>query len=342
MLKIEVINSSAALRCALVLSCLKRIPFLVANLSAEGRGFNEEYLAAVRTLGRIAGAKIEGNRAGSSELRFIPRTDKTAVHDSEISFAVRSPAPAVPVLQAAILASLGAGTSRQFNLKGCTELGSAQGSGYAIRVWSRALSAIGVHVNISREQIGFAPAGDGRMSAVLLPLSSELMPLDARQRATLRGVYGRILISRLANDFAMRCRQKTESLLQEQGLYAEIEIERSNSVSGGLELELVADFSLLAAGFTVVKESGTSPEEVAERGVGLLGGFLASGAAVQSHLAEQIALPLALCPGISSFSTDRISERLIEVLTVARAFRPHIEVGIDGQVGSGGTVTVSA
>jgi RNA 3'-terminal phosphate cyclase (ATP) len=342
LLKIDVINSGEALRCALVLSCLKRIPFKVVNLSGEGRGLNEEHLAAVRTLGRIADAKIEGNRAGSSELCFVPSNKKPAVDDSEIHFAVRSPVPAVPVLQAAILASLGAGSSRQFRLKGCTELRSAQGAGYAIRVWSRVLSAIGIRVNIERGQIGFAPAGGGRMSAVLLPLSGELMPLDARQRATLRGIQGRILVSRLANDIALRCRQKTESLLQEQGLYGEIEIERSNGVSGGLELELVADFSLLAAGFTVVKESGTSPEEVAEGGVGLLSGFLASGAAVQSHLAEQIALPLALCPGISSFSTDRISERLIEVLTVVRAFLPHIHLGIDGRVGSAGTVTVSA
>ncbi|HEX5513064.1 MAG TPA: RNA 3'-terminal phosphate cyclase, partial [Gammaproteobacteria bacterium] len=67
--------------------------------------------------------------------------------------------------------------------------------------------------------------------------------------------------------------------------------------------------------------------------------FLASGAALDRYIVDQLLLPLALAQGESALSTARISPHLLTNCAVIQAFLP-VAIDIDGEPGSPGVVRV--
>ena len=58
------------------------------------------------------------------------------------------------------------------------------------------------------------------------------------------------------------------------------------------------------------------------------------------HLADQLILPMAMAEGTSRIHTSAITRHLVTNVEVVRVFLP-VEVGVVGEIGRPGTVTVA-
>jgi RNA 3'-terminal phosphate cyclase (ATP) len=67
--------------------------------------------------------------------------------------------------------------------------------------------------------------------------------------------------------------------------------------------------------------------------------FLSGEAAIEHHLADQLLIPLALAPGESFFSTNKVTQHLITNAAVVGKFL-KVKIAIGGEIGSPGKVTV--
>ena len=124
------------------------------------------------------------------------------------------------------------------------------------------------------------------------------------------------------------------------GLNANVKRIVCDSPSPGTMVFLRAMFSKTTAGAFALGARGKPSETVADEAVGSLLEFLASGAAVDAHAADQLITLAALCDRQSRLTTERITDHLrtnAEVITQMTGR----EVRIEGQSGKPGTVTVA-
>ncbi len=328
------------LRSALALSTVTGKAFRMENIRAGRRkpGLAAQHLACVHGAAKISNAKVSGDRAGSAELSFAPKR----VRPGQYSFRIRTAGSAALLAQTVGLPLALAGEGSRLTLGGGTHVPWSPTVGFLNDVWTPALDALGLRFSTELTRAGYYPKGGGELELMVHPAHGPLMPLDAEARASLHGLAARITISRLPEEIARRCRERTDALLGANGLFAEWELLRLPAAGSGVCLELVANFGLLSAGFSALGERGKPAEKLAEEAVDALAGFLASGAAVEAHLADQLVVPLALTPGESRFSTNRVTSHLMTVLEVVRVFLPEVEVRVAGEPGGPGTVYVKA
>ncbi len=326
------------LRAALSLSAITGSAFRMERIRAGRKkpGLAAQHLACVRAAAKISGARVSGDGAGSQELSFRPGKLKAG----EYKFRVRTAGSAALVAQTVALPLSAAGGSSTVTVGGGTHVEWSPSAGYLTDVWCRAVSALGLHVGARLSRAGYYPKGGGEILLSVRQRQNPVMPLDAAVRGSLRGVRGKLVVSRLPEDVVRRCRGRADVLLGESGLFAEWTSERLPAASPGICLEIFADFGVLSAGFLSLGKRGKPAEQLAEEAVGALVSFLGSGAAVEMHLADQLVLPLALAPGASRFSVERISSHLLTVLDVVRLFLPDVEVAVKGESGEPGQVQI--
>jgi len=326
------------LRAALTLSMATGRGFRMEKIRAGRKkpGLAAQHLTCVRAAARVSGARVSGDRAGSGELSFSPGR----VRPGEYSFRIRTAGSTALVVQTVALPLALAGGPSRLSVTGGTHVPWSPTAGYLSGVWARAMGAMGLRISVGLAGAGYYPKGGGRLEVVVDRARGPLVPLEALERGSLHGLGGRLTISRLPGDVAERCRVRADGLLQAGGHYADWRIERLPAPGPGVCLELTAGFGLLSAGFSAIGERGKPAERLAEEAAGALIEFLASGAALEEHLADQLVVPLALAGGESRFSTGRVTPHLLTVAEVARAFLPGLKIDIEGEPGEPGTVRV--
>lgn len=328
------------LRAALVLSAATGKAFRIENIRA-GRtrpGLAAQHLTCVRAAARLCGARVSGDRAGSGELSFRPGR----VRPGRYEFRVRTAGSAALVAQTAALPLALAGEASSLTVVGGTHVPWSPTAGYLAEVWRPAADALGLRFDVGLNRAGYYPKGGGELHVAVHPARRPLLPLDAAARGALHRLDARVTISRLPGEIAERCRRRAEGMLRENGLYAEWEVLRPPAASPGVCLEFVAGFGLLSAGFGSVGKRGERAEVLAEEAVGELIAFLASGAAIEPHLADQLVVPLALAGGESRFTTNRVTPHLLTVAEVARTFLPGATIEVEGRPGEAGSVSLAA
>jgi RNA 3'-terminal phosphate cyclase (ATP) len=327
------------LRSALTLSAALGRSFRMEKIRAgrEKPGLAAQHLACVHAAARLSGARVSGDRAGSLEVSFSPGKLRPGRYSSR----VRTAGSAALVAQTAALPLALAGGESRLTVGGGTHVPWAPTAGYLTDVWAPAAESLGLRTSLRLERAGYYPNGGGELVMTVHPARRPLMPLEAVARGSLRRLRARLAVSRLPGHVVERCRGRAEALIVQNGLFADWEVLRLPAASPGVCLELVAEFGVLSAGFGSLGRPGKPAEKLAEEAVGALAAFLASGAAVDHHLADQLVVPLALAPGTSSFSVDRLTGHLLTVVQLVRCFLPEVEISVEGQAGGPGTVQVA-
>jgi len=326
------------LRAALSLAVITGRAFRMERIRA-GRsrpGLAAQHLACVRAAAEISGGRVSGDRAGSQELSFRPGK----VRPGDFRFRVRTAGSAALVAQTVALPLALAEGDSSVSIAGGTHVAWSPSAGYLAGVWCRAIGAVGLHVVARTERAGYYPRGGGELSLAVRHSLHPVMPLDAVVRGALRGVRAALTVSRLPEKTARACRDSADALLKESGLFADWSSERLPASSPGIALEIFADFGVISVGFAALGDRGKPAGRLAEGAAGALNSFLGSGAAVDMHLADQLVVPLALAPGISRISTERVTGHLLTVAEVTRLFLPEAEISIEGARGEPGIVQV--
>jgi RNA 3'-terminal phosphate cyclase (ATP) len=325
------------LRTALALSCLTGKPFRIVRIRKGRRrpGLMPQHLAAVHAAARIAGAQTEGDAPGSTELRFAPGE----VRAGAFSFDIGTAGSATLVLQAVIPPLLFAGGRSSVELTGGTHVPWSPSFHYLSEVFAPMLARLGGRLSLAAERFGFYPRGGGRVRCVVEAAKS-LSPLALDGPGRLLRVSGVSAVANLPLSIARRQREAALALLGEEEIDAGIDLAEVPAAGKGTFLFLSAESEHALAGFTALGALGKRAEAVGEEAAGELLCHRRSGAALDPHLADQLAVCLALAAGESSFTTSAVTRHLLTNLWVCGRFLP-LRADVEGEEGGPGRVRIA-
>ncbi|WP_374567460.1 RNA 3'-terminal phosphate cyclase [Ideonella sp.] len=328
------------LRTGLALAMCTGQPLRIHSIRAKRAkpGLMRQHLSCVQAAQAVSGATVSGAELGSSALQFEPG----AVRAGDYRFAVGTAGSCTLVLQTVLPVLMRAEASSRIELSGGTHNPMAPPFHFIERCFAPLLKRMGVGLALQLRRHGFYPAGGGEAVATIAPAEHGLQPFDLLHRGALREAYAECLVPGLSRGVANRelstlgeamgwspDQLHTPAVRQDEG--------PGNALMATLAYEQVTEL------VTAFGEKNRSAESVAAAVVAELRAFQASAAAVGPHLADQLALPLALAVHDSgraaAYGFTELTEHARTNFQVIEAFLP-VRCETQG-AGDGWRVTIS-
>jgi RNA 3'-terminal phosphate cyclase (ATP) len=325
------------LRTSLALAVVTGKPFRLYNIRA-GRpkpGLQPQHLMSVRAAAAIGKAEVRGAALGSRELTFKPG----AVQSGSYNFAIGTAGATGLVLHTVYLplALYGTGAS-ELTLQGGTHVTTSPCFHFLDVTWRAYLEAIGLRVRLKLVRPGFYPRGGGLVEVQIQP-TPRLRGLRLLERKPITKVTGISAVASLPDEIGRRQARRTVNRLRCTSLPVDIRQETWTNGPGTV-LALQLDTAPAPTLFFGLGTKGKPAERVADEAVDQLLDYLhAAPAAVDSHSADQIVLPLALAEGPSEFSVAAVTQHLLTNIDVIRRFVAR-EITCSGEEGSPGMVRI--
>ena len=314
------------LRSALTLSMITGQPFRIADIRANRSkpGLMRQHLVAVQSAAHICSAQLTHAEVGSSTLTFVPGKIKSG----DYNFAIGTAGSCTLVLQTLLLALSHADGPSTVRISGGTHNPMAPTVQFLQHAYARALKAIGVNVDIMLERSGFYPAGGGVVVASVTPhLALEKIALTERgERVCGRAEAVVAAITREIGERELKVVGAEMGWDSAQLFLNELPAEQGpgNAVIITLENGSVTEV------FSAIGEKAVRAELVAKRAVRETRAYIASGAAVGEHLADQLMLPLAVAGG-GCYTASAISQHAVTNAEVIARFLPvNVRFEVDG------------
>lgn len=326
------------LRTALSLSLLTGRPVELRKIRA-GRprpGLQPQHLKAVEAAARISGSSVEGASLGSSRLLFRPRPARPGSYQVDIGTAGSTSL----VLQTVVYPLAFCSHPSVLTLSGGTHVPWAPCFDYLQLHWCTFLRRMGIQVELALVRAGFYPRGGGQIHARIEPTRT-VQPLSLLRRGTLQRVIVLSAVGQLPLEIAQRQARQARQRLEPLGAPVETQIRQLPAGSPGSFLLLLARFTESQFCAAALGERGKPAERVADEAVDALLSFLATEAAVDEHLADQLVIPMALACGRSELAIARITPHLLTNLWVVQQFL-CCRVEVIGQPGQPGRVCLEA
>ncbi len=311
------------LRSSLTLSLVTGRPFRIDNIRA-GRakpGLLRQHLTAVRAVAEIGSADVDGATLGSSCVQFRPG----AVRGGDYSFSIGTAGSTTLVLQTVLLPLALAGTVSRLVLGGGTHNESAPPFEFLQHAFLPLLRRIGFSVSAKLVRHGFFPAGGGEIEVSVFPPGQPLRPLAVEARGVRIGRNAEAIVSALPEDIAARELAVLGRRLDwPPDALATRSIPRGRG-PGNVVVVTVAHANVTEV-FTGFGRIGLPAEQVAGDVAAEALAYLASGAAVGPHLADQLLLPMALGAGGSFVTTALTAHTTTNIDTLRRFLDVATEV----------------
>jgi RNA 3'-terminal phosphate cyclase (ATP) len=326
------------LRTALALSAVTGQGFEITKIRARRArpGLGPQHLAAVRAASLICDAKVGGAFDGSPDLRFEPG----ALRSGDFKFEIATAGAATLVLQT-IVAPLATVPGRSHaSVTGGTHVPSSPSYHYLARHWAAVVARMGLVPRFELVRAGFYPPGGGEIRADVSPWTRPA-GLELETRGALVEIVGTsgAREAQQKGDLARRLADAARDRLWEarrlESRWEQIDLA---AASPGSFLLLEAVFEQGRAAFGFLGERGLRPEVLGDRAARTLLRFLEGDAAVDAHLADQLAVPLAIGGGGGRVRTDSVTSHLETVATIVSLF--GIGARVDGRRGGPGTLEV--
>lgn len=288
------------LRTALASSLLTSVPFRIEKIRA-GRhrpGLLSQHLTAVEAAAEIGSARTEGAELGSELLVFEPGD----VRSGRFHFDIGTAGSTGLVLQTVLLPLLTTDDESELVITGGTHNQGGPPFEFLDLSFTPLLRRMGADLSLSLERYGFYPAGGGRIRARIG--NATWTRIDLPERGPVRSLRARSLVSRLPVSIAQR-----ELAVVEKGLavpkdgLTPLVVEAD---SPGNALLIMVTCEEVTTVFTGFGKRGLPAEDVASRTVAEARHYLDYSIAVDTHLADQLLLPVTQSGG-GSFVTSQLS-----------------------------------
>jgi RNA 3'-terminal phosphate cyclase (ATP) len=305
------------LRTALSLSIITGQAIQIKSIRAKRKtpGLMRQHLTAVNAALAISGAEVNGAQVGSTELSFNPGK----MQGGDYHFNIGTAGSCTLVLQTVLPALLMAKQDSRIVITGGTHNTMSPPFHFLQRAFIPLLNRMGVEVALQLNRFGFYPAGGGEITATIKP-STRLMPLHLESRGEQVKAYAESYFAALPAHIAERelavVKQKL-SWNDEQLLMREI----NRNQGPGNVLLITLEHEHITEVFTGFAERGVAAEVVAKGAVSAAQKYMVSNAAVSSHLADQLLLPMALAGG-GSFTATEWSQHAATNAEVIQRFLP--------------------
>ena len=305
------------LRSALTLSMITGQGFVIENIRANRSkpGLMRQHLVAVQAAASVCGASVSGAEPGSKNLRFVPGPVKAG----DYQFAIGSAGSCTLVLQTLLPALLFGGAPSTVRISGGTHNPLAPPVHFLQRAYCRAMKAMGADIQIDLERFGFYPAGGGVVVAKVAPCAA-LQPLFLMERGERVAGYAEAFFAAVPASVGKR---ELECVGTALGWSDENLLMRGlpDNQGPGNALLITLEHEHATEIFSAFGEKMVRAESVAKSALGEAKRFIASGAAVGEHLADQLMLPMALAGG-GAFTADTVSLHATTNAEVIARFLP--------------------
>lgn len=319
------------LRTSLSLATILKRPVQINNIRANRKnpGLAAQHLTAVKAAAVICEAHVIGDELGSTRLTFEPQSRPiSGLYEFDVSEAREggSAGAATLVLQTILLPLALAEGSSTVILKGGTHVAWSPSFHYLNEVYLPAVACLGIHAIAELKAWGWYPAGQGEIRVEIAGKPSadnDEAPDNTVQwlePGELQQVAGVAVASSLPAHIAQRMSDHATRQLQKAGIPAAIDPKRVRSVSPGAGIFLTAEYTFNRAGFGAIGKKGKPAEYVAEDVVEALLAFHKSGAAIETHLADQLILPIAATGANVTFSAQSLSRHTMTNIWVVERF----------------------
>lgn len=301
------------LRTSLSLSVLLGAELEIHSIRA-GRskpGLAAQHVTCVRAAAAICRAEVRGAEVGSQTVRFAPAALRGGQYVFDVSAVKPSAGSVGLVLQTVLPALLYAAEPSHLVLRGGTNVPWSPCFEYLRDVFLPTVERAGVRATIERLRGGWYPAGGGELSVAITPLRAPLRPFLMPKPGPLRRLSVTSTVSAGLPEHILK-RQTNAAL---QCLPSELSrrakrVEERPEGGPGTCLCLAAEHERGHAGASALGERGKPAETVGKEAGAALADYLASGAAVDRHLADQLLLYAALAEGESVISGECCTEHL--------------------------------
>jgi RNA 3'-terminal phosphate cyclase (ATP) len=288
-------------------------------------GLRPQHVTAVEAAAALSGAVVEGVDVGSDSFRFDPG-DGPLPADDAVEATVGTAGSLTLLFD--VLLPLAAVTGAPFTVTatGGTDVAWSPPFAFLRRVKLPLLAAGGWDATVRLDRRGFYPAGGGRARLSVAP--SRPTPLRLDGPADPRAVrVDAVATESLADaEVAARLARAAADGVGERapGLDVSRHASYAPADSVGAVVVLVATGPGTRAGASALGERGVSAETVAERAVEALAAWLATDAPVDAHLADQLAVPVALAGG--RVRVPRVTDHLASNVSVLQSFGRDVTV----------------
>jgi len=307
-------GSGTLVRFGVALAALRGEPLHITHARARRPkpGLRAQHVAALKACAELCEGSVEGAEIGSQEVRFRPGPRiRGGVRSFVIGTAGSTTMLALGLLPMACFAD---------SLLDATLIGGvfqdfAPSPHHFQHVLLPALAPMGVRATLEIVRAGYPPAGEGELRLRVEPVRGALAPFERLAAGAVRRVDGVAFASHLAEArVATRMAASCREALVAGGIDADIAIEcveDAASAQPGASLAVWADTS---AGFRLGADRagahGRSSESIGRHVAGSLLADLASGAATDRHLADQLVLFAALARGRSRWTVPQVTDHV--------------------------------
>ena len=306
------------LRTSLTLACITGKAVHIENIRAARRnpGLARQHLSCVRAARQICNGRCIGDELGSQVLDFRPGH----IQNANYSFDIGSAGSASLVIQTVLPALFLTDKPSTVAVTGGTHNPMAPPFDFLRESFLPAISAGGFWADCKLIKHGFFPAGGGRIT----------FNIQSRQRNAEHEInlcrpqdkpkiHARIYTTRLPSHIARR----QKKLLLDSNLPIEkiehIEVTDSDGPGNCVMLRLIGGGRTTI--FTAFGQRGKPSEKVVGQVVGCAKDFLSGDAAIDSFLADQLLIYLAITKS-GCFTTNEISGHLTTNMETIKKFLP--------------------
>ncbi len=296
-------GGGSIVRQALALAAYAGTAVRVSHIRAgrDEPGLKAQHLKALEAVAAICGARVEGARVGSTELTFKPGSPRSGA----FRFDVGTAGATTLVLQSLLLPCLCSKGDFTIEVVGGTDVPWSPPADYLGSITLPVLSHFGAG-RLSVLRRGYYPKGGGRLLARLIGRGDPPPPVSLVEPAAVVAVRG---ISHAARILAVRQvgERQAEAAREELaplGVPVEIPAEYGEAYSAGSGITLWttgADGPPL--GGSALGARGKRAEDVGREAAQTLKAEIASGAAVDRYLADQL-IPFLAVSGGSLVTSD--------------------------------------
>ncbi|MHC4160491.1 MAG: RNA 3'-terminal phosphate cyclase, partial [Planctomycetota bacterium] len=306
------------LRTSLTLSCITGKSLHIENIRAARRnpGLARQHLSCVQAACKICDGRAQGATKGSQVLDFQPGS----VQSGDCHFDIGSAGSASLVIQTILPALFLADKSSTVAVTGGTHNPWAPPFDFLNEAFLPAIATAGFQVSCKLIKYGFFPAGGGKISFNIQPWQeSKGKIIDLCAPNNEPHIYSRIYTAKLPEHVAQRQRK----LLLNSNLnihnVEHIDVKESDGPGNCALIQICGRERTTI--FTSFGMRGKPSEKVTGEVTSLAKDFLASEAAVDRFLADQLLIYMALAKA-GSFTTNELSSHLKTNMEVINKFLP--------------------
>jgi len=306
------------LRTSLTLACVTGKSLRMENIRAARRnpGLARQHLSCVQAACQISNGQCRGAALGSGVLDFQPG----AVRGGDYSFDIGSAGSASLVIQTVLPALFLSDGPSTVTVTGGTHNPMAPPFDFLCETFLPAIGDAGFEGECKQIKHGFYPAGGGKINFDIKPWQkgTERM-IDHCELSREPQIYARIYTARLPGHIA----QRQQKLLLQSGLNIQdvehIEVTDSDGPGNCVMIRLCNSGRTTV--FTAFGMRGKPSQQVVDEVVKMARDFLASGAAVDRFLADQLLIYLGISRS-GCYTTNEPSSHLQTNMEVIEKFLP--------------------